>query len=280
MRKIKIAVLGGGITGQLVNMQMPDAHVYDWKAQPNGPKPMIRNYGANYLWEPLPGIPCREFTVQTRIDGQLPTTESILRYKIKVGKGSEDADWPRQFTPEMQGFEYAQLPPVTVHYGCRATSIDRLHQIVTLADKGELHYDMLVSTIPLYSLLSLLGMPEPRGKLQFKPIFFKLASRPPDAPFPPDVMHINYISDPAIGPYRYTDRDGERHFESIVPYTAGMASKKVAPGKIYAHAGVPEVLEYLAGFNIQTFGRYGSWAPDELVHETWARIAEWKDNIA
>lgn len=279
MRKVKIAVIGGGITGQLVQLQVPSAEVFDWKAPPTGPKGLIRNYGANYLWTPLPGIDCRKFTVITRVDGQIPNIENVMAYKIKIGKDTDLMTWEKQFQPEMKGYDFAALPPTRIQYGKRATEIDRINHVIAFANGEEIHYDFLVSTIPLYSLLSLIGMPEPAGRLQFKPIFFKVMSRPPDAPYSPEVMYVNYISDANIVPYRYCDRDGERHYESIIPYPGAVSSKRFAPGKIYPHTGVPDVLEYLAGFGIQTFGRYGSWNPDELVHETWARIAEWKETL-
>lgn len=283
MRKVKIAVIGGGITGRLVQIQIPTADVFDWKPEPTGPKGLIRNFGANYLWTPLPGIECREFTVETRIDGQIPTLASARIYKDKIGKGGDihqgDDLLMRQFQPTMTGYDFATLPPTSIQFNYRATEVDRINRTITFSTGKEVQYDFLVSTIPFYSLLSLLGMPEPSGKLQFKPIFFKVVSRPPDAPFPPDVMYVNYISDANIVPYRYCDRDGERHYESIIPYPGAISSKRFAPGKIYPHPDVPDVLEYLAGFGIQTFGRFGSWNPDELVHETWAHIAEWKENI-
>ena len=279
MCNLKIAVIGGGITGQLVQLQIPTAQVFDWKPQPQGPKGLIRNYGANYLWRPLPGIDCRSFTVETRIDGQLPTWDAVVAYKAKIGKIGDVDGWELQFQPTMTGYEFMALPPTTIQYDRRVESIDRLDHVIRFANGDTVDYDFLVSTIPLYSLLSLVGVPEPPGKLQFKPIFFKVMSRPPDAPFPPEVMHVNYLSNRDIAPYRYCDRDGERHYESIVPYDGMVSTKRFAPGKIYSHPEVPDILEYLAGFGIQTFGRFGSWNPNELVHETYERIAEWRDNL-
>jgi hypothetical protein len=149
--------------------------------------------------------------------------------------------------------------------------------VLHFAGQPPVYYDILVSTIPLYSLLNMLQLREPPGRLQHKPIFFKVTARPPDAPYPTEVMYVNYLSNPDIPPYRFCDRFGERHYESILPFD-GPSVKRYAPGKILSHPGVPSILEELEGFGIYTFGRYGSWHPDELIHETWHRIAAWKEN--
>lgn len=274
MDKVKIAVIGGGITGRLVQFLIPEATIYDW-TQPRGIVPLTRNYGANYLWRPLAGIPCREFQVITHIDGKPPTFSAAMEYKKKIGKTGDLDNWARQFQREMTGYDFTSLPESRIQYDHRIVSIDRREHRLNFAKQTPVEYEMLISTIPLYSLLSLLGMDEPHGKLQFKPIFFKVTARPPDAPFPVDVLYVNYLTNAEIRPYRYCDRFGERHFESIVPFD-GPSTKRIAPGKIYPNPYKQETLSILEGFDIYTFGRYGSWEPDELVHETFDRIAEWK----
>ena len=275
MDKVKIAVVGGGITGRLFQFLVPEATIYDWMPHPRAIMSLTRNYGANYLWQPLDGIPCRQFLVVTHIDGAPATLDKIRLYKSKVGKINETADWDRQFKTEMEGYDFLALPQSHIQYGHRIVSIDRHAHEIAFAAQAPIQYDILISTIPLYALLSLLSMDEPPGRLQFKPIFFKVARRPPDAPYPQDIMYVNYITNPDVGPYRFCDRFGERHYESIVPFD-GPSTRRIQPGKIYPHPGVAETLEILEGFNIFTFGRYGSWAPDELVHETYTRIQEWR----
>lgn len=275
MEDVTIAVIGGGITGRLFKFLIPQATVYDWMPQPRTMRPLTRNYGANYLWQPLPGIPCRSFEVITRVDGQLPNSTSVSRYKEKIGKTGDVDGWERQFQPFMTGYDFIELPDVAVLYDHRITEIDPIAHTLTFAKQPPVRYDTLVSTIPLYALLSLAGWPEPVGKLYFKPIYFKIIPRPPDAPFSEETMYVNYISDPNIGPYRFCDRGRERHYESIVPYD-GPSTKRIAPGKIYPNRHVGETLALLEAHDIHTFGRYGSWAPDELVHETFLNIEEWK----
>ena len=278
MSHVRIAVIGGGITGRLVQFQIPDAVVYDWKTEPRS-RVLTRDNGANYLWEPIPGIPCREFTVITHIDGKPATRLSASRYKAKIGKLDDmNFDWERQFRLEMPGYDFLELPPSSITYGHRVEFIDPHQRSILFANNVHTTYDYLVSTIPLYALLSLLQWRQPVGELKYRPIFNKQMGRPPDAPFPIETMYVNYLSDPTVPPYRYCDRDGARHWESIEPF-AGAGVRRLAPGKIYAHDEVPDILDRLAHFKIRTFGRYASWNPDELIHETWARIHNWRKTL-
>lgn len=276
---VPIAVIGGGITGQMVQWAIPSAEIYDWKPTPKGPLKLTRNLGGNYLWEPVAGVSCRKFPVITEIDGRPPTPESIAAYKTKIGKEGEDpSNWPLQFRHEMWGYEFTEMPPARVTYEHRIVEINHHDRRMVFGNGRLVTYDLLVSTIPLYSLLSQLGIGEPPGRLRFQPIHVKLGARPPDAPYPLDVFYVNYISNPRVYPYRFTDRDGERHYEALGPMD-NVPSKRILPGKIHDHPSVPELLERLQGFGIQTFGRYGSWNSNELVHETWWRILQWKEDM-
>lgn len=276
MRRVKIAVIGGGITGRLFQFVVPEAQIYDWLPQPRSRPSLTRSLGANYLWRPLDGLPCRQFRVVTRIDGLMPTLDLARAYKNKIGKYNDLQEWERQFQPEQVGYEFLELPHAQVQYNHRIVRINRMEHTIEFAAQETVRYETLISTIPLYSLLSLLGMPEPTGRLQFKPIYFRIMPRPADAPCPADVLYVNYLTDPKIAPYRFCDRMGERHWESIIPYPAeAQSTRRIAPGKIFPHPSVPDFLEVLEGHEIFTFGRFGSWAPDELVHETYDRIREW-----
>lgn len=275
MEAVEIVVIGGGITGRLFNFLIPQSVVYDWMPNPRTIGPLTRNFGANYLWRPLDGIHCRAFSVVTHVDGQPPTLEAVQRYKEKIGKRDDVAEWERQFQLHMVGYDFEALPSVPIQYDHRVTRIDVEAHTLHFAKQGDMRYDTLISTIPLYALLALMGWPEPPGGLRYKPIYFKVTARPPDAPFPAQTMYVNYLSDPAITPYRFCDRARERHYESIEPYD-GPSTKRIAPGKIYSHPQVPELLALLEAYDIHTFGRYGSWSPDELVHETFRDIQDWR----
>src|SRR5215211_6114100 len=157
MTKVKVAVIGGGITGQLIQLQIPEAEIFDWQHQPRHTQPMTRNFGGNYLWEPIPGLPCRSFQVITHIDGEPATQERILRYKKKIGKQYEITginNWIKQFEPYMQGWDFLSLPTPRVHYDHRIVGLDERHHRLAFANGVLIEYDYLLSTIPLYSLLA------------------------------------------------------------------------------------------------------------------------------
>jgi hypothetical protein len=275
---VHIAVIGGGMNGQLVQHAIPEAEIFDWKPEPTD-RQLTRSVGANYLWEPIPGLECREFLVHTRIDGFLPTLERIHSYKEKIGRNGDVEGWERQFQPEMKGYDFVALPEPRVHYDHRISSINRTQHRIAFVKHAPVTYDFLISTIPLYSLLSLLDMPEPEGGLRFKPIFTHQVPRPPDAPFPEEMMYVNYLSSPAMVPYRLCDRFGVRFYESIEPFPSGIKSRRLTPGKIFYNPRVLDVKFHLAAQGIYTLGRYGAWNPDELIHETWMNIEQWKKGV-
>jgi len=262
-----VAVIGGGITGQMVQWAIPDAKIYDWKPRPTAV--LTRNYGGNYLWRPIthPDVEHRQFLVVTEIDGRPATPESVMAYKIKIGKDRENiGPWEKQFQHQMTGWDFMKIPNSTIHYNHRLVSIEPGAQVMWFDNSTVVQYDVLISTIPLYSLLSMLRFPPIHG-LRFAPIYVKKYPAPP-AQFVG--YHVNYLADPSIESYRYTDRDGERHYESLVPLSQPYV--KLAPGKIWDHPGVADVLRDLSRFRIYPIGRYGEWDSNQLVHETWERI--------
>lgn len=277
MEHVHLAVIGGGTVARLFQHQCAEAVLFDWQSfRPQAAQ--TRDNGANYLWEPIPGLPYKEFEVITHVDGATATEASVRRYKDKIHKTGDLDGWERQFTPRMKGYDFIEPIQATIRWEHRIEYIERSKQILHFHDKAPVQYDILVSTIPLYALLNMVGIPQPTGQLQAKPIYIKVIARPPDAPMPREVVYVNYLSDPAVHPYRFCDRFGERHFEAITPYER-MHTKRIIPGKIYPHAMVPEVLDLLEGYNIYTFGRWGSWAPDELIHESWHRMTAWKEKM-
>lgn len=275
----RVVVIGGGITGRLFQFLVPSAEVFDW-----GPPPqrLTRQYGANYLWEPLEGLECRPFTVVTHVDGAAPTITSVARYKVKIGKGYETpVDLMRsQFREEMTGYDLVTVPESRVQYNCRAVEINLSGRRVIWSDGRITPYDILVSTIPLYALINLMShdlLEVPKDvwtkAFQFQPIFVKVTQRPPDARYPEDVLYVNYLSDPAVDPYRLCDRFGERHYEGLTNMGV-LPSKRLVPGKIHPLPDevVRELAPWLRTHDIHCFGRFGAWAPDELVHQTYRRM--------
>lgn len=287
---MNVVVIGGGITGRLVQHAIRGARVYDWGAAPaEGQEKLTRQYGANYLWAPIPGIPCRRFSVITHVDGKPATPETILAYKTKIGKADEgDSNWGRQFNWTSEGFDFEHLPPATINYGMRAVAIRPETKTIVWSNGVLEQYRWLVSTIPLFSLIEL--MKDTRlgnhlaemtsGQFHYKPIYVKVTPRPPDTPLPLDVVYVNYLSDPEVEAYRYCDRNGERHYEGLTNMGT-IPNKKLFPGKIHAmdESLHQQIHGHLGTVGIHCFGRYAGWNSDELVHETWKQIHEFAEYV-
>lgn len=284
---MKIVVVGGGITGQLVQFGIPDAEVFDWGKMPE--KRLTRSWGANYLWEPLPGLECKPFKVVTHIDGAPATVDSIFAYKLKVGKTNESRlNWSKQFQDTMMGWDFATPIPANIRYDKRAVKILPDRGRVEWEDGQSTEYDWLVSTIPLYALLSLMRGSQIGdqigswvvGKFRSSPIFVKVTPRPPDAIFPPEVLYVNYLSSTQIQAYRYCDRNGERHYEGL-NNMGSIPNKRIVPGKI--HDLDPSLFHRihtaLREHNIMCFGRFARWQSDELVHETFRDILTFRHEV-
>jgi len=250
---------------------------------------MTRQFGGNYLWEPLPGVACRQFRVITTVDGERPRDENIIRYKRKVGKSedllgthAERSDrFDRQFRHEMPGYDIEGWPAnVKVDYGYVVKYINLTERTVHALERdtvlATIPYDILVSTVPLPALMAMTG--KQYFDLKSRPIFVWAQRVPLDAPpmYDKNEWRINYISDPDIPAYRTTDRDGDRHYESLDSGDT-IPTKKIMPGKIYRHMGVPDLLAQFERQNVYCFGRFARWEPDELVHETDAHIRVWKE---
>lgn len=268
---MNLVVIGGGITGHLMKLRAPQSTVLDSRDKPT---PMTRQFGGNYLWEPLKNVQCRSFTVFTTVDGGTPDPSNVRAYKEKIGKGM-DENWRDQFRPEVTGHEIVEWPYVLdIVYGCQVRYIDMTDQRVYMSSGGDnesTHYDVLVSTIPLPTLLDMTGINYTPFK--FVPIHVTTSRIPPDVPRRNGNWYVNYISDPDIPAYRTTDRDGARHYESLE--ASGIPTKKIFPGKIWRHDRTNHYLQQLKDQNIYCFGRYARWEPEELVHETDKDIIKW-----
>lgn len=260
--------------GQLVKWYVPDARVLDWRTLSNGATFIPpRTFGANYLWEALPDLPCRPFTVTTHIDGRPATIDGARAYKGRVGKAYEVVNdtLPPQFQTTMPGYA-VNLPSVEVEYGRHVHDIDTRNREVLVSGVGRIPYDWLVSTVPLYALLRMVGWRS--LPLQYKPIWVKILACPPDSPVAEGDMYVNYLTGDVL-PYRYTDRDGARHFESL-RHMPGSQERILVPGKIYDHPAADSVRTRLLDRCIVCFGRYATWNSDELTHTSVNRILEWR----
>lgn len=276
---MRIIVIGGGPVGQLFKWAVPSAEVFEFRPPPVE-KVTTRNWGANYLWAPIPGIECRSFKVITHINGAPATRASILDYKRKVGKHTEpDGDWEAQFRTESIGYEMVNYLDVPVNWGQGVERIDYLNKCVYMSSGRVEFYDALIATLPMYTTLAMCGWHD-REVWRYTPIYVKVTKRPLDAAYPSDVLYVNYITSDSSPVYRATDRDGQRHFEALERLPGHPDTvRKLTPGKIWPHSRQGYYTKMLAAHNIFTFGRYGSWNSSELMHQTWERIVTWREEF-
>lgn len=270
--QIKIVIIGGGYLGQLIQFMLPEARCLDWRTAAG---PSSRGFGAQYLWSPIPGLEHRTFPVITHVDGRNASEPSILAYKKKVGKEQDASDWRPQFAPTMQGYEIVTMPPDRVEYGMRVDRINRDAHTMRMANGEVIQYDWVISTIPLPSLIDLCGLSQPADVFESRPIFVGIDPKEyPETSY----WRVNYIADPASAIYRETFRDGHRHVESLQGMH-DMEMVRLLPGKIYKHSQTSLYRAELMTERILTVGRYGSWNPEELAHETLSQMRDWKDRM-
>ncbi len=269
---MNVVVIGGGFVGQLVQWAIPEARILDWRN--NAPADHLETrIGPRYLWEPIPGVPSSSFDVVTTIDNQPPTLESILTYKKKVGKENDGGNWDVQFRHHTTGFR-SQLPVPRIEFGKRVTMIDHRSRVLWTNNLDVVHYDWLVSTIPLPALLDIFGSSH-ASSFRSQVIYMTRTPIPQDVIG--DVLHMNYVSDPQTPIYRVTDSLGERFSESLVRIDS--SAIKIMPGKIFTYPEAEHLLNQLGALRCKCFGRFGTWRPDELAHETWSLIIAWRDEI-
>ena len=275
--KSETIILGGGIVGQMAKQVLPEAIVFE-RNEASNRKPN-QAFGTNYLWEPIPLFQTQEMEIHTHVDGRDATTETIKRYKNKIGKSHEgESEWGLQFAPMSRGHFIVEYPMVSIFYEHNIWAIDltKKSMVVETPSGGKtFEYDNLISTIPLNELVRLTGMDKAfpvKTIFKFRPVFIKIQPKPMESPYTDKQIYVNYISNPLVEPYRYCDRFGERHYESLLPM--GFPHKKISPGKIWKNPLINSVLKALEQANVTCLGRYGRWNPNELLHETYADLME------
>jgi hypothetical protein len=246
------------------------------------PHESSRNYGTQYLWAPLPGVSCSEFFVYTKIDGKFPTVDGAIRYKEKVGK-RKDVSNPRlmeQFPPIQKAYKVESWPKTgSCLWNTRVVSVSIDDREVTLrngdgAAETVVEYSKLISTIPLPSLFYTLKEPATKETVfHSRPIWVVRESRS----VPSESMHVNYVSDPDDEIYRTCAWGNYFQTESLFPPPLELPSnsevRQLVPGKIWPSPESRDYLQFLRDNEIYTVGRYGSWSPEELLHQTVKRIS-------
>lgn len=266
---MNIVVIGGGFVGQLFQWAVPEARLFDSQAQPPLDHLETRR-GPQYLWAPIPGIQYECFKVLTLVDGELPNPTSILAYKRKIKKEHDGGDWGRQFQPEMPGY-HSLLPKPRVDYGQQIRMIDLPGQSLGMQDGTVIKYDILINTIPLPKFLRMLIVgPAYHGQFHCDPIHMTVyKGRHLDG-----AILLDYNSKSNDPVYRSTFRNGETFVESLIEIPG---SRKIFPGKIHPHPDSGLILDHLAMFDCYCFGRFATWRPDELAHESWIDMMEWRE---
>jgi hypothetical protein len=268
---VNVVCLGAGFVGQLVQWSLSTTRLLD--ARPKKPvNHLDTRVGPQYLWEPIPGVSSISFPVTTKVDGAEPTEASILSYKKKIGKEYDGGDWGLQFQPRTVGWHSA-LPVPRVEYNRQVEQILVADQILFMADGSNIPYDLLINTIPLDLFLSLCDIPPiAHAPLKFDPIYLVTEENSVSV----EGMILNYIADPEDQYYRETKIGRRIFYESLHPLPE---SQRLVPGKIHPHSESEALIAALRLFNIHSFGRYATWRPDELAHETWRHITAWKGSI-
>lgn len=272
-----VVVIGGGFVGQLIQHAIPSARLLDWRRTP----PMNHletRIGPQYLWEPIPGVKSFSFPVITLVDGKPPEPASILAYKRKIGKEEDGGDWGLQFQHETVGW-HSKLPRPRVEYNRNVRMVDLAGHRLHLLDEAVIDYDLLLNTTPLHAFLSLCNISPPvHGPWKYDPIY--LSSILPPEQWITDRWVLNYLSDPSTTVYRETSCDGKLFQESLVaPSESERPAIRLVPGKIHPHPENEKVMQALRLFGVTCFGRYATWRPDELAHQTWTQIVAWRDSL-
>ncbi|TXH19719.1 MAG: hypothetical protein E6R03_00120 [Hyphomicrobiaceae bacterium] len=276
-----ILVIGGGLTGHLVQRVLPDALILDWNS-PAAVPTVPKMWGAQYLWHPIGGWAHTSCLVHTSIDGHPATPESILKYKTAIGKGVEVISRPdavaAQFQPEMTGYMLDEIPrPTNIQYQCHVVAVDLDRQRVVTRNGGSYAYDVLVSSIPLPALLRMARPIYPRIPSFRARAVYVMEHTEPHATVGEGFLHVNYLTSSPV--YRETTRHtGRVHRETLSSDYAMMAAKKLVPGKIWDEPDTPFILDWLRDHNVYCFGRYARWDSDELLHQTDADIRAWSAN--
>jgi hypothetical protein len=271
---MRTIILGGGFLGQLLHVFWPHARVFDWR--PEAPKVSNRSLGPQYLWEPIAELTCRKFQVTTTVDGEIATDDSIRAYKRKVGKEQDGSDWRAQFQHRMRGYDCV-LPPtsdMSVEWGRRITHLQLDGHRLVMADGRIEKFDLLISTVPMPSLLQMAGFSSVVHAFRSRPIYMAvgdMASSQRD-------MDVNYLSDNTTPIYRQTVRGDKVYTESLEPLP-GPNVVKLTPGKIYATDLSHQYCARLGAEGVACFGRYAVWNPEELAHETVRKVREFKQMV-
>jgi hypothetical protein len=146
-----------------------------------------------------------------------------------------------------------------------------------MADAVVIDYDVLINTIPLDAFLRLCLIP-PLVHDPWKQDRIYLRTEQIAGSHAGMRMRLNYLSDPKNRFYRETLSANKIFAETLHP-APGDIVKPLPVGKIHTHPQSEDVLRALKVFDTFCFGRFSTWRPDELAHQTWQHITAWKGTL-
>lgn len=267
----RIVVIGGGYVGQLVQFAVPDARVLDGRTTAPADH-LDSRVGPQYLWEPIPGCPSESFPVTTLVDNLPPTPEAILAYKQKIGKENDGGNWGLQFQHQTVGYSSA-LPVPRVEYDSKVQMVDLVNKQLGVSGWRTIDYDLLIITVPLPLFLNTLILgPDFHEPFKWDPIY--MAKETCDSEV--EGMILNYHSSADDIWYRDTRVKNIQYFESLQK-NDDLVVHTIPIGKIHPNLESETILAQLTAYDCYCFGRFAAWRPDELAHETWRHIIDWKE---
>lgn len=293
---MRIVILGGGILGQLAKLVFPEAVIFEKRPRLDSGFTPKRQIITNYSWEEIPVLEQTPFPVRVTVDEAMATEESVRRYKKKVGKESDmEGDWGIQFHYRMVAFEHKR-PELPVQWGHEASCIDwedrRVHFDKNIRPYKPFSalYDVLISTIPMPELIKIVGgMPKEGGSFHSRPVFAHLMNTRWG---PEGSVEINYHSDPDDPCFRETRFGEQSLFESFEesPYdtvstfghgvcTNHGGNERIKYGKIWKGHFEECCYRDLLEKRIFCVGREASWNPDELLHGSFHKLLNLKNQV-
>lgn len=248
-----------------------------------GSDPLTVNFGMQALKVPVPILNCRPINCFITIDKEKPTLQAIENYRKRVGRSDElvYGDF-KMFVHEIThyAFDIPVLEEGRVLFGKTVEEVDMINKQIVCSEGGIFSYDILISTIPLITILKLVNFSKDAlfadgvGMfLMHRPIYVQVEKEETDEP---QVLRADYISDEDNPFYRVTHFNGLIQRESLFHVSN---SHKLFPGKVYGNKFVASALDDLKHYGIFCFGRYGIWSPSEHIHQSYRRLVEFKQSL-
>jgi hypothetical protein len=272
----QIVILGAGIIGGFAKKLIPEAVLYERKAEGDS------NYTCNFLTGNLsrvvvPELECEKKIMRSYINGERPSISAIREYKASKSGAGSDLSYGdmKQFIFEQIVYE-VKLPQVEVNFGKDVESISPISKQIKFKDGTEINYGCIISTIPLKSLVGLIDFLKEYHVGSFftaKPIFYKeYAGGNED--LPGDVICVNYLANNSTPLYRQVETKWSKSEESFYKMDGAI---QILPGKIIPSTQAEDVANDLHLYGIYSYGRYGRWRATEHIHETFKNLRRFSE---